>query len=114
MGLSVGAAAAVGVVLGGGSAGADSPVGYDGHAIMLSTSQTAVVANNNLGGLFAGVPYVPNLIYNPGWGRSIQLSAANAASRGGCIEIGIATPRGASGAPNLNYVTTYPAALCAR
>ncbi|WOC12988.1 hypothetical protein [Gordonia sp. MP11Mi] len=81
------------------------------HGIKLSHSQTVAVSQQGLGNAFSAIPYIPNLVYNPGWGRGIQRAANDAARHGGCISIGIITSPGKS---NLDYVSVYPARACAR
>ncbi|MCF8587152.1 hypothetical protein [Gordonia liuliyuniae] len=81
------------------------------HGIKLSHSQTVAVSQHGLGTAFSAIPYIPNLVYNPVWGRVIQRSANDAARRGGCISIGIITSPGKS---NVDYVNVYPARYCAR
>ncbi|MCF8609258.1 hypothetical protein L5G28_03650 [Gordonia sp. HY285] len=81
------------------------------HGIKLSHSQTVAVSQHGLGNAFSAIPYIPNLVYNPGWGRGIQHAANDAARHGGCISIGIITSPGES---NLDYVSVYPARSCAR
>lgn len=95
-----------GMTLGTGAADADQRQG-----IKLTHSQTVAVAQHGLGNAFSTIPYIPNLVYNPWWGRGIQEDANIAARQGGCIEVGIITRAGKS---NLNYVTRYPARYCAR
>lgn len=80
------------------------------HGIKLTRSQTAVVAHNGLGNAFSAIPYIPNLVYNPYWGRSIQRRADSAVRSRGCIEVGIVTRAGKS---NVDYVIEYPARYCA-
>ncbi|WP_341258337.1 hypothetical protein [Gordonia malaquae] len=81
------------------------------HGIKLTHSQTVVVSQQGLGTAFSSVPYIPNLVYNPTWGRIIQHDANIAGRQGGCISVGIITVAGKS---NVNYVTRYPARSCAR
>lgn len=86
---------------------------YKTQGIKLTHSQTVLVAQNGLGNAFSAIPYIPNLVYNPYWGRGIQKAADTASRNGGCIAIGIGTPSNGKGG-NVNYVTTYPKKSCAR
>lgn len=104
------AAGGFATTLGAGTADAKT---YHRHEIALTSSQTALVAHNNVGYAFAGVPSIPNLIYNPGFGVIIQREAARAAAQGGCITIGIGTPTNGRGS-NIDYVERRPASHCAR
>lgn len=92
-------------------AGTADARGLDHHGIKLTKSQTAAVAQHGIGYAISAIPRIPNLIYNPTFGRIIQADAEYAARRGGCIEFGIAVPK--SGGANLNYISTYPASACA-
>lgn len=108
-----GAVAAAAIAGGTVAAGHAEARDYTAHGIQLTISQTAFVANNNLGTAFSGIPYIPNLVYNPAWGRIIQRDAQTAARQGGCIEVGVGTPKSGGGG-NIDYVTIWPARHCAR
>lgn len=85
---------------------------YQRHQIKLTHSQTVFVAQNNVGYALSSIPSIPNLVYNPNFGLSIQKMAGRAAARGGCITIGVGTPIDGRGA-NIDYAESLPAGLCA-
>ncbi|WP_026918563.1 hypothetical protein [Gordonia shandongensis] len=87
---------------------------YTDHGLTLTHSQSVFVAHNGLGNAIAAFPAIPNFIYNPMWGRTIQRYADEAARDGGCISFGISTPDDGRGIGVMNYVTKYPARKCAR
>lgn len=99
-------------MLGAGTADAAVPK-YNDHGIKLTRSQTDFVAQHGIGNAIAAFPSIPNLIYNPTFGRVIQLAAVSASHRGGCISFGIGTPKNGKGG-NSNYVTVHPKRACAR
>ncbi|WHU46569.1 hypothetical protein QNM97_25365 [Gordonia sp. L191] len=107
-----GIVAATSVAAGALGAGHADARDYTRHGVTLTVSQTAFVAHNNLGTAFSGIPYIPNLVYNPTWGHVIQRDAQAATLVEGCIEIGIATPND-GGPGNIDYVTLWPASRCA-
>jgi len=93
-------AAGITAAIGAGAAAART---YDEHGIKLTKSQTAAVAANGWGSAAAGLPSIPNLIYNPTFGQIVQSNANQAAAHGTCIEIGV----GLNPAGNSDYVKLF-------